>query len=182
MQLRSLYFVELVQAVLLTVVGCAGLLLPPRPLFTWFPSLTIVSTSVFAISALLSLDKGIRLHSRTSFLVYIASRSAIILMTCISVCLLMVGFHSGHTTLAITVPLFVLCIIHAMWGCLTVTECLVLRTKLPLKRDCSALLNAEKREQIEQLNASFCQLHRLQTNNRYLSDSVQTVFTNTSDV
>uniref|UniRef100_A0A9J2P0G3 Uncharacterized protein n=1 Tax=Ascaris lumbricoides TaxID=6252 RepID=A0A9J2P0G3_ASCLU len=202
MQLRRLYFIELsqpvaqkvvrsprpplrqlyLQAVALTVLGCAGLLLPPRPLFTWFPSLTVLSTSVFAISALLSLDKSIRQRSRSPLFVYIVARSAIILMMCISVCLLLVGFHSGHTTLQITIPLLVLCIVHAAWGCFMVIECFLFRRTLPLKRDCSALLKAEKCEQVEQLNVISCGLDRLQAKHKYLSGSMQTVLTTASDL
>jgi hypothetical protein len=54
-RLPCLFWLEVVLSLILLIIGAVGLIIKPRPLFTWFPSLMAVASAVacFSVSFLL---------------------------------------------------------------------------------------------------------------------------------
>jgi hypothetical protein len=84
------------------------------------------------LQALLSLDKGVNFKQRKPTCVYVVSRFGVVLLAVASSVLIVCGFVTKETTVALTIPLLIVCLLHILFGLYVASVAIRFRRALPV--------------------------------------------------
>ncbi len=108
--IRNYLIAQAIFGVLLLLLTCLGLLLPPRQIFLWLPSLLILLVLLFIGTSLLAFDHGYRFENRRNLSIAISTDVIALIFLVLSIFLLIWGATTKFTRLELVIPLILLAI------------------------------------------------------------------------